>query len=201
MVGVKTISFRSEDGQSNNRLFIFLAIGLVGLMFLGLIGLGGALFWRQSSRAQEQAASLPTPDIPPPTPEPTNTPLPPTPTDTPTSLPTATATAVVSIAGGEEAVVVETEAPQTIEDFMPVATATPLEGSVTPTNTPVIRSDGDATPVSDSGNADLTAPPAEMPAGGGVLPDRHNSPLIWAGLSLLIILMIGVFLRRRAGIH
>lgn len=197
---VEIISFRSEDGQSNNRLFIFLAIGLVGLMCLGLVGLGGFLFLRQSSQAQEQAAALPTPDIIPPTPEPTNTPLPPPPTDTPTPPPTPTGTSVVSIAGGEEAVVVETEAPQTIEDFMPVATETPADGSVTPTNTPVIRNDGDATPVSDSGNADLTAPPAEMPQGGGVLSDRQNSPLIWAGLLVLVALLVGVLLRRRAGI-
>ena len=82
-----------EEGGS--RLFVILAIGLIGLLVLGLLGIGGVFVIRQNIDEQT-AASRPTPDIPIrlPQPSPTFTPSPiatntpePTPTNTPVVAP------------------------------------------------------------------------------------------------------------------
>ncbi len=175
-------------------------------MLLGLLGLGAALFLRQASRAQEQAVAAATPTPVPPTPAPTNTPLPPPPTDTPTPLPTPTGTPVVSSADGQQAA--DVDQPVTIEDFMPVATATAVDNGATPTNTPVVRSGteepllAEAETESDgveSGDEVLTSPPDTIPQGGGVLESNRNDPLVWVGVSVLLMLLVGIIFRRRPG--
>ncbi len=162
-------------------------------MCVGLIGIGGALFLTQTRRAQEEAALGPTAP-PPPTPVPTNTPLPPPPTHTPTSLPTPTSTQVV---GNNAQVPSETVGEETVEELLPVATSTLMAGEVTPTNTLVVPR-GTATPAP----ADTVAsapPPAQMPAGGGILPLDRNYPLLWAGIGLLVLLVVGIIARFRSG--
>ncbi len=81
-----------EEGIQQSRLFVILAIALIGLLVLGLLGIGGVFVIRQN--LQEQAAlSRPTPTLMIRLPEPsatftpvkavaTNTPAP-TPTNTP----------------------------------------------------------------------------------------------------------------------
>lgn len=81
-----------EESTHQSRLFVILAIALIGLLVLGLLGIGGVFVIRQN--IQEQAAlTLPTPTLmirlPNPTatiaavkPPATNTPAP-TPTNTP----------------------------------------------------------------------------------------------------------------------
>lgn len=172
-----------------------MAIGLIGLTCLGLLGLGAVFFLIQTNRAQEEAVSAVdvTPFIPTPLP-PTDTPLPPPPTDTATPPPTPTATLVVRNAEGQEAA--DGEQPQTIEDLLPVATSTSAAGDVTPTSTLVVRIET-ATPVSESESASLS-PPGEMPPGGGVLPVDRNSPLVWAGILVLVTLIVGVIARLRS---
>ena len=58
----RAISFEPSGEQSNNnRLFIFLAIALLGLICIGLMGLGVAVYLYQSTFAEQ--AALPTPTI------------------------------------------------------------------------------------------------------------------------------------------
>jgi hypothetical protein len=87
-----------EEGRGANRLFVILAISLIGLLVLGLLGVGGVFVIRQNMQEQE-SASRPTPTLiirlPNPTPtatrvliQPTNTPAP-TPTSTPVVAPGA----------------------------------------------------------------------------------------------------------------
>lgn len=130
------------------------------------MGLAGVLFYTMSSEAQEEVAVLPTPTPIPPTPSPTSTQTA-TPTETP--LPTPTGTPVIPINGGE-APTVEPDATRLLEstaeitDFTPVAPPTPIA---------------------------TTPPTEEMPGSGGVLPSEKGI-LIWAGLGLMVLLIIGV---------
>jgi hypothetical protein len=85
-----------EETTGQNRLFVILAISLVGLLVLGLVGIGGVFIIRQNLE-QQAAASRPTPTLvavlpnatstfTPVAPKPTNTPMP-TPTNTPVLSP------------------------------------------------------------------------------------------------------------------
>ena len=158
----------TESGQSNNRLFMLLAVAMIGLICIGLMGLGGVTYFTLSSRAQEEAAVPPTPTPIPPTPTLTATPTE-TPTETPP--PTPTATLVIPVGGAE------------------AGTPTPLlEASPTPTpalGTRILE----GTP-----SAELTATPVPatgMPGSGGVLA-AGNGLLGWTGIGLLLLLIVGV---------
>ncbi len=94
--------------EAPNRLFIIIAIGLVGMLVLGLLGIGGYVVF---SRARQ--AMVPTPTVmvkPPETPTRTSTP-----TYTLTFTPTKT----------------PTRAPSYTPVVLP-PTSTPVEGAVTP---------------------------------------------------------------------
>ena len=80
-----------EEGIQQSRLFVILAIALIGLLVLGLLGIGGVFVIRQN--LQEQAAlSRPTPTVMIRLPEPsaTFTPVKPAATNTPAPTPTNT---------------------------------------------------------------------------------------------------------------
>lgn len=91
---------RDEEEGTGSRLFVILAIALIGLLVLGLLGIGGVFVIRQNIEEQT-AASRPTPNIPVRLPEPTQT-FTPSPVPTNTPAPTPTNTPVVG-AGGEAA--------------------------------------------------------------------------------------------------
>jgi len=194
-----TINFDTEERGQSNRLFIFLALALVGLTCLGLLGLGAALFLRQNNQAQQEAAAV-TIEAPPPTPLPTDTPLPPPPTDTPTPLPTPTGTLVVSNIEGQPAA--EEDQTFTIEDFLPQPTEPPLPEDATPTSTLVVQSgvpaSETATPAAGGDELAEVSPPVEMPPGGGVLPAERHNAVLWAGIALLLTLVVGVAVRLKS---
>jgi hypothetical protein len=161
-----------------------LALALVGLICIGLLGLGGVVWWTRTAQIVEEAAIPPTPTpIPPtltPTPIPSNTP-----TETP--LPTATGTSVVPIGGGEESDLPpeggeETDATPTGTRVLEGATAIPTVEPPTPIATATAGA---------AATAEATAEAAEMPGSGGVLP-TENGFLIWAGVGLLVVLIVGV---------
>lgn len=86
----------APSGGGNNRLFVILAVGLLGLLVLGLMGVGAVVILNRTLREQQLAAATATPTVPvvlQPSPTLTFTPVRPTPTNTP--LPTATNTPVV----------------------------------------------------------------------------------------------------------
>jgi hypothetical protein len=88
-----------EESTRQSRLFVILAIALIGLLVLGLLGIGGVFVIRQN--LQEQAArSRPTPtlSISLPLPSPTFTPIKAVATTTP--APTPTSTPVLAPGGG-----------------------------------------------------------------------------------------------------
>jgi len=115
--------------ESQNRLFIIIAIGLVGMLVLGLMGIGGYAIFSRARRSSEQVAvaetaaaatveaqataeapteaPTPTPIIPPtdmPTVVATNTPVVPPTTGTPEltpAAPTPVRTATPPLAAGE----------------------------------------------------------------------------------------------------
>jgi hypothetical protein len=91
-----------EEGRGPNRLFVVLAISLIGLLVLGLLGVGGVFVIRQNIQQQADAARpTPTLIVRLPQPSPTSTRVVISPTDTP--APTPTSTPVVDPqAGGEE---------------------------------------------------------------------------------------------------
>ena len=166
---------RFSGGGQSNRLFIILAIALLGLICLGLLGLGGVLYLSQSN--QEQAAV--TPEVPtpiPPTLTPTSTATA-TPTETP--LPTPTSTPVIN----------NENEPTTEPEVIDTPTTDP---NATATNTPVIPPTDTATP---EPSATPTLSPEEMPSSGGVLSTTNGSSALgWIGGGVLVILIIyGIF--------
>ncbi len=112
----------------NNRMFVLIALFLVGLLVLGLVAIGGVVAFGSINRAQKAArptatstlpavAKAPTPTytlIPTATPAPTNTLLP-TATNTPVVLPT-----VAGQSGGDTGAQAEVSGQAT-----PVSAATP----------------------------------------------------------------------------
>lgn len=120
----------TTGGQS--RLFVILAISLIGLLVLGLVGIGGVFIIRQNLE-QQAAAARPTPTLVSilPNATPTFTPAPPKPTNTP--LPTPTNTPVLASqpvsAGGEEAASSRGGEPQGSPTAKPSPTRTPVPGA------------------------------------------------------------------------
>ena len=94
-----------EEGRGPNRLFVILAVSLIGLLVLGLLGVGGVFVIRQNMQEQT-VASRPTPTLiirlPQPTATSTRVVIPPT--NTPGPTPTSTPV-VDPNAKGEEAAV------------------------------------------------------------------------------------------------
>jgi hypothetical protein len=200
-----------EEQSNNNRLFIIIAVALVGLICIGLMGLGGVLLITRNTRAEEEQARAAT--LQPPTPiPPTNTPtstITPTPTNTPE--PTPTSTQVVSNQGqpAQEEIPPQPEEPtetpeQTPEDSEEaIAQADEGEGqaehdadlpAVTPTNTLVVE----APAATEALAAEATPGPPEVPVSGGILSQANNAFLFWAaGGVLLILLMYGAFSRSK----
>lgn len=182
-----------------------MAIAIVGLICIGVAGLGLVLATRPANNPAEQAVAVVSPVAPQPTftPSPTITPIPPTPTDTP--LPTPTPTLVVnpnaqevaddarptevplpSIFGDEAE-----NTPAAADEAAPVETPA-TDGAeapavqITPTSTLVIQS-----PTAVAGTPSAVSTPAQIPLGGGVLPEG-NGFLIWAGVGVLLLLIFGL---------
>ncbi len=165
----------TESGQSNNRLFVLLAVAMIGLICIGLMGLAGVTYFTISGRAQqEEVAELPTPTPIPPTPTLTATPTQ-TPTETPP--PTPTATLVIPVNGGDET-----------GGEVPTLEATP-----TPTPAPGTRilEGAPPTPPADLAASATPVPATGMPGSGGVL-SVGNGLLGWTGVGLLLLLILGV---------
>jgi hypothetical protein len=115
-----------EEGRGPNRLFVILAVSLIGLLVLGLLGVGGVFVIRQNMQEQT-AASRPTPTLiirlPQPTATPTKVVIPPT--DTPGPTPTSTPV-VDPNAKGEEAAVGNNQGQANTPAPQPSPTRTPV---------------------------------------------------------------------------
>lgn len=145
---------------------------MIGLICIGLMGLGGVVFFTVSDRAQEAAVVPVSPTVILPTFTPTGTPTA-TPTDTP--LPTPTSTPVINVGdGGESTAATPGDIPTTDPNATPTNTRVVQPGTETPTPT--------TTPAAE----------AEMPNSGGVLLVEGNGFLAWAGIGLVILLIVGV---------
>ena len=93
-----------EETTGQSRLFVILAIALIGLLVLGLLGIGGVFVIRQNLREQAEVSTASTPTLTIKLPDPTATPPPATKVVTAsTAEPTPTNTPVVA-AGAEAAV-------------------------------------------------------------------------------------------------
>ncbi len=177
----------AESGQSSNRLFIIIAIALIGLICIGLMGLGGVFFVIQSNRAQEAAAlqpvetSTPFPPTFTPTPSPTFTP-----TDTPE--PTSTSTPVVRTATPASEDASGAISGQAVDAETPAAA-----GATEPDTTP--------TSLVDATAADTTPTPEIVPGSGGVLPTASGGVVAGMGGAVLLLLVVsGVIYRHRTTI-
>lgn len=164
-----------SGGEQSNRLFIILAIALIGLICIGLLGLGGVLFITGAFQSPEDIAVAPTPTIVPPTFTPTSTAtFTPTPTPEPTSTPTSVVHTPTSIPVEGDGAAQEEPTPVPTVDPGPLASASATsEAEVTATNTPVPP----------------TATPELVPDSGGVLPTTGNGFLLWIGGALLVVLL------------
>lgn len=182
-----------ENGQSSNRLFVLVAVALIGLICIGLLGLSGVLFFTQANRAQQEVVAVQpeVPTSPPPTftPTPTDTATPtitpePTPTSTPVVAPDADSAAQTDVQPETE----DTTG-QPPDDTGAEQPGAQVEG--TATSTVVV-----ATPVATAVVPTVT--PAMVPSSGGVL-STDNGFLLWAGGSfLLILLLYSLFWHSRA---
>lgn len=119
-----------EEGGHQNRLFVILAVALIGLLVLGLVGIGGVFIVRQNMR--EQAAAWPTPTLLVRLPNPSAT-FTPTllPTNTPAPTPTNTPVLAQGSGRGQEA------ASKQEGDSNQTPPTEPTEAPPTPTRTPV----------------------------------------------------------------
>lgn len=171
-------------------------MALIGLICIGLMGLGGVLFFAQTRRAQELAiagtAAVPPTSIPP-TVTPTSTTTP-TPTNTPEPTPTSTSVIDGEVAQAGEGV----EAPPVTEPDGAEQDEAVQDGmlEITSTSTLVVQ-----TPTATAAAAAaVTSPPSvAIPSSGGVLAGPDNEWLFWiAGSMILILLAYGSFYRYRA---
>jgi len=118
-----------EESTHQSRLFVILAIALIGLLVLGLLGIGGVFVIRQN--LQEQAAlAQPTPTLMIKLPNPTATFTPVKPAATNTPMPTATNTPVVEAANkvaaaGEKAAVSNPVGTQPTKPGLPIPSKNP----------------------------------------------------------------------------
>jgi hypothetical protein len=167
-----------------------LALAVLGLICIGLLGLGFFFaFVRQPGLPDEVVQATPVLLNPTFTLTPTFTPIPPTPTNT--SEPTPTGTLVVGPTAQEAAIPdtqPPTETPTTDPNVTPTETPT-VDPNITATNTLVLRTPPAGTPVPAA--PAVQAPPAQIPQGGGVLAGGHSF-LIWAGVGVLLLLIIGL---------
>jgi hypothetical protein len=127
------------DGGDGNRLFAIIAIGLAGLIVLGLFAVGGLLLIRRARTAQQISQITPTvfietPIAVVPTATFTPTPLPPTPTDTPTIAPTNTRVVQETLtpSSGEGQGTVPGGEATPIPTRTPIPVATPVSGGEVP---------------------------------------------------------------------
>jgi len=166
-----------DDGNDNNRLFLIIAIGLAGLIVLGLFAVGGLLFIRRARNVQLAAQITPTTQeivlenvVPSPTF--TLTPLPPTATSTPTIAPTNTRVVQEDglLANGEQAGAGDSG------DAGSGGTEGQADATPTPTNTPVV--------------------PPPTPIGGATEVPNTGFGGFEAGLIALGLLLV-VFVSRR----
>ncbi len=134
------IDEHDEEEVGQNRLFVTLAIALIGLLVLGLLGVGAVFIIRQNIDQQDVAAQpSPTFLIRLPNPTATFTLVPKIPTNTP--MPTATNTPVVAPgnANGQEASVNKQQGSPTAKPLFPTKTPVP-EGK--PAGTQVVPETG-----------------------------------------------------------
>jgi hypothetical protein len=118
-----------EEEEGQNRLFVTLAIALIGLLVLGLLGVGAVFIIRQNIDQQSVAAQpSPTLLIRLPNPTATFTPVPKVPTNTPVPTPTNTPVLVPGGANGQEAAASKQESSPTPK---PSPTRTPVPGGAT----------------------------------------------------------------------
>jgi hypothetical protein len=118
-----------ETAGGQNRLFVILAVSLIGLLVLGLVGIGGVFIIRQNLE-QQAVVSRPTPTLMAvlPIATPTFTPAPPKATITPQPTPTNTPVIPAKSANGEEAAT-NKGAGQSSPTPQPSPTRTPVAGS------------------------------------------------------------------------
>ena len=116
---------RDWAGFGQNRVFTMIALGLVGLLILGLLGIGGLIFFtRLRGPATPTVVAELTPTATP-TKAPTTTPTK-APTATSTKVPTATPAPVVS----PSPTPVVTPTPTPTEEGVPETGWGPLEGAL-----------------------------------------------------------------------
>lgn len=165
-----------EEEESGGRLFVILAIGLIGLLVLGLLGIGGVFVIRQNLEEQT-IASRPTPNIPVRLPDPTQT-FTPSPVPTQTPAPTPTNTPVVGAEGADEAAADTADRRESVSELAQAERRgeqeTEAQGGETAANPTPTR-----TPVPSAETAGAAETPAEVPNTGlGAM----ESVLIAAGL-------------------
>lgn len=119
-----------ENEGSGSRLFVILAVGLAGLIVLGLLAIGGVLVLRNIRGQQDLAQAVPqaTPTLSIAAQVPTNTPAPTFTPTMPPNTPTPTAT--------NTPVVLPTDTPSTA-DMAATATAAAPTDTPVPVGTPV----------------------------------------------------------------
>jgi hypothetical protein len=119
-----------EETTGQSRLFVILAVSLIGLLVLGLVGIGGVFIIRQNLEKQA-VASRPTPTLMAILPNATATPTPASVKPTNTPLPTPTNTPVVSAksASGEEAASSGSAQNNATPTRKPSPTRTPVAGA------------------------------------------------------------------------
>lgn len=129
-----------EEEVGQNRLFVTLAIALIGLLVLGLLGVGAVFIIRQNMDQQTIAAQpSPTLLIRLPNPTATFTPVPKIPTNTPMPTPTNTPVVAPGSTNGQEAAAVNKQqqqqgspTPKLILTRTPVPAAKPAGSQVVP---------------------------------------------------------------------
>ena len=117
-----------EETTGQSRLFVILAIALIGLLVLGLLGIGGVFVIRQNLREQAEVSTASTPTLAIKLPDPTATPLPATKVSSTAAPAEPTPTNTPVVAAGAEA------AAGSVEDS--AAGGAPPPGGVIPKPTP-----------------------------------------------------------------
>ncbi|MFQ5576381.1 MAG: hypothetical protein ACE5G8_05260 [Anaerolineae bacterium] len=137
-----TIDFEQPDDSEvggGNRVFVILAVGLAGLIVLGLVAIGGVLILRniRNQQAIAQVTPPPTPTLSVteevPTATATHTPIPPLPTEVPSATPTNTPVVLpTNTPTQDEAATATAEAPPPTNTNTPVPVGTPAGGGEVP---------------------------------------------------------------------
>ncbi|MCB0193747.1 MAG: hypothetical protein KDJ65_17495 [Anaerolineae bacterium] len=170
-----------EETTGQSKLFVILAVALIGLLVLGLLGIGGVFVIRQNLREQA-ALAQPTAtlviNLPKPTPiataaavNPTNTPVMPTPTNTPV--------VAAGSAAADEAAAVTTGGDEEVEESETEGAAISLPRPSTSNS-------------STSGAASEAATPSEVPNTG-----LGAVEAVLVGLSFITVLIVARRMRMR----